>query len=348
MKLRVIAPLAAAALLLAGCSAAPGADSDAEVIAFIMPDATTSTRWDSVDRPAFEAAIAEIDPNIEVIASSAADDAGQLQQAEAALAKGAKVIVMNPITSDGAGALIAAAEREGASIVAYDGLITGSPIDGYVSFGNQKVGELQAQYLVDNLEPGSTIAMINGEQTCDSCISFKVGAHAVLDPYFEDGTFTLAYEIDTPGWLVANAQQETEQALTAAGDKIDGFLVANDGMAQGVIAALKARGLAGKVLVTGQDATIAGLQEMLLGNQSMTVYKDMRLEAAAAAQLAVALLRGTDLGTTVVVDNGAGDVPSILLDPSVVDASGIAALVKDGFVTREQICIEDVADACTF
>jgi D-xylose transport system substrate-binding protein len=349
MNVRILlGTVAVAALALTGCSAADTPASDSDVVAFIMPDATTSTRWDSQDRPAFEAAMAEIDPDITVLASSASDDAGQLQQAEAALAKGAKVIVVNPITSDGAGALIAAAQREGAAVIAYDGLITGSPIDGYVSFGNQKVGELQAQYLVDNLEEGANIAFINGEQTCDSCISFKVGAHEVLDPYFEDGTFNLVYEVDTPGWLVANAQQETEQALTAAQDDIAGFMVANDGMAQGVIAALKARGLAGKVLVTGQDATIASLQEMLLGNQSMTVYKDMRLEAAAAAELAVALLRGEDLPTSTLVDNGAGDVPSILLDPSVVEKDGIPALVEDGFVSRDDICVESTLDACTF
>jgi len=126
-------------LLLAGCAATPStastpstAGSGADLISLIMPDATTSTRWDSQDRPAFEAAIKEIDPNITVLASSASDDAGQLRQAEAALAKGAKVIVMNPITADGAGALVAAAHREGAKVIAYDGLITGSPIDGYV------------------------------------------------------------------------------------------------------------------------------------------------------------------------------------------------------------------------
>ncbi len=135
---------------LAGCSAIvadqPETSTDSavvekEMVAFIMPDATRSVRWDSQDRPAFLAAMEEIDPSIEVLATSAPDDAGQLQQAEAALAKGAKVIVVTPITAEGAAALVAAAQKEGAFVVAYDGLIIDSQIDAYVSFGNEKVGE---------------------------------------------------------------------------------------------------------------------------------------------------------------------------------------------------------------
>jgi D-xylose transport system substrate-binding protein len=355
----------ATVLLAAGCSSTPagggsGATKGASassapekqiVIGYLSPDATTSTRWDTQDRPAFLKAVKQLAPNAKVIVSDAHDQSAQQRQAESDLTQGANVLVINPITADGAAPIADAAKQQHVPLVAYDGLLTKGDISAYVSYNAEKVGEIQAQYLADHLKAGSTIAIINGAQVCDSCINFKVGAHKVLDPLFASGKLKKGYEADTPGWLTTNAQRETEQALTKLNNKVDGILAANDGLAQGVVAALKSQHLNGKVLVTGQDATIPGLQSILVGDQTMTVYKNIPVEAAAAAKVAVALARGektpSDLTSTVKAENG--QVPALLLSPQAVDAKNLAdTVIKDKFVTKAQICTGSVASHCNF
>lgn len=358
-KLFVAAATAAALLALVGCSsqsASVGKSSTSSsaskkiVIGWLSPDATTSTRWDTQDRPNFLKDVAALDRSAKVIANDANTQAQQQQQAEADLAQGANVLVINPITADGAAPIVAQAQQDSVPVLAYDGLLTTSKIQGYVSYDSEKVGEIQAQYLADHLKAGSTIVIINGAQTCDSCINFKKGAHKVLDPLFASGKFKLGYEADTPDWLTSNAQQETEQALTKLNNNVAGILAANDGLAQGVIAALKEQNLQGKVLVTGQDATIPGLQDILTGSQTMTVYKNIPKEAQAAAEAAVALAEGkkpTSLKTT--VSNSVGSVPALLLTPEAVDKSNLATtVIKDKFVSKAQLCTGAVAASCNF
>lgn len=359
----------ALALVLAGCSSTPSAQAPAPagssagaqtsaagladkdiVIAWISPDATTSTRWDTQDRPAFEAAVQQLAPGAKVLSSTASTDAAMIQAGEAAITQGAQVIVINPITTDGSVPLVDEAHKAGVSVISYEGLIGGTSVDGYITFDNLKVGELQAQYVVDHVAKGSTIALINGAQVCEACIDFKKGAHQVLDPLVSSGAITIGYEADTPGWLASNAQTETDQALTKVGDKLSGIVAANDGLAGGVVASLKARQLNGKVVVTGQDATTAGLQSILLGDQTMTVYKDFHQQAKAAAQAAVALARGQKdaTGLTASYDNSGHTIPALFLDPQVIDKSNIKKVFDDGFVTKAQICTGDVASHCDF
>ena len=272
-----------------------------------------------------------------------------LQQAESAVTQSAQVIVINPITADGSLPVVDLAQREDIPVIAYEGLIEGAPLAGYITFDNLEVGRIQARYIVDHVEPGSTIAVMNGAQVCTACIDFKVGAHEIFDPLVDSGDLIIGYEADTPDWLAENAQTQTEQALTDLNDDVQAILAANDGLAQGVIAALKARQLNGQVVVTGQDATIAGLQEILLGNQTMTVYKDLHLQAEAAAEVAVALARGEEpTNLTDTFDNDGNDVPSLFLAPMVIDIDNIQRVVDDGFVTREDICTGDAAAACDF
>jgi D-xylose transport system substrate-binding protein len=352
---RTIVYSAAAALLLTACgdtsndsgSGESAASSEDIVIAWIAPDATSSTRWDTQDRPSFEAAVEELAPGAEVLSSTADSDQAMLQQAESAITQGAQVIVINPITSEGSLPVVDLAEREGVAVISYEGLITGAELDGYITFNNLEVGRLQAQYIADHVDEGATIALMNGAQVCEACIAFKDGAHEIFDPLVESGALTIGYEADTPDWLTANAQSQTEQALTDLSDDVDAILAANDGLAEGVIAALKARQLNGEVIVTGQDATIAGLQEILLGNQTMTVYKDLHQQAQAAAQAAVALARGDDeTGLTDSYDNGVGEIPALFLEPIAVDQENIATVFDDGFVTKEQVCTGEVASKC--
>lgn len=355
---RLLAALAATALLASGCSDSPDEDAPTTpgasggedvVIAWIAPDATSSTRWDTQDRPAFEAAVEEFAPGATVLATTADSDQAMLQQAESAITQGAQVIVINPITSEGAIPVVDMAKREDVAVISYEGLIANADVDGYITFDNLKVGQLQAQYIADNVDDGATIAIMNGAQVCEACIAFKEGAHEVFDPLVEDGTLTIGYEADTPDWLTANAQSQTEQALTDLGDDVDAILAANDGLAQGVIAALKARQLNGDVIVTGQDATLAGLQEILLGNQTMTVYKDLHVQARAAAEAAVALAQGSDdTGLTDTYDNGGFEVPALFLEPIALDRSNITKVFEDGFITEDEVCVGAVADACDF
>lgn len=358
MKRRMLALAGAAVigLALTACTSGPpsaGSSTDDSItIAFLMPCSTCADRFESKDKPYFIDAVHAIDPNIEVIANNAQGDAAaQLQQAEAALANGADVIVVSPFTAESGASIVAKATAAGASVVSYDGQIEGAVPDAYVSFQNEKVGELQGQFLVDNLAEGSTVAMINGDITSAPGLAFKKGAHTALDPAFDSKKLVLGFEADTPGFDPATGQREMEQALTALGDNVQGVLAPNDGLANAVITALTARSLNGKVLVTGQDATDAGLTAILAGDQSMTVYKSIRDEAKAAAEIAVALARGDadqvkKLATST-VNNGTGDIPAVLLDPVSVTKDNIAdTVIKDEFTTWDKICVGPAADKC--
>jgi D-xylose transport system substrate-binding protein len=356
----LVAVAAIAALTACGTTTKAGtADTAAKgntgkkVIAFLMPCSTCADRFESKDKPYFIQAVHDLDPDIQVIANNAQGSGDtQLQQAESALTNGASVVVMSPMTAQAGASTVDKAKAVSASVIAYDGMITGGAApDYYVSFDNETVGKMQAQYLADHLAPGATVAMINGAADSAPGQAFKKGAHDVLDPLFASGKLKKGYEADTPNFDPAKGQQEMEQALTTLQDKVDGVLVANDGLANSVITALTARHLNGKVLVTGQDATDSGLQQILEGNQSMSVYKSIKAEAEAAAKIAVALVhqkaadaKAVATGST---NNGTADIPSVLLTPVSVDKTNIAATVlKDGFTTTDKICVGAAAANC--
>jgi D-xylose transport system substrate-binding protein len=308
-----------------------------------MPCSTCADRFEGQDKPLFIEAIRKLDPAAKVIANNAQGSAeAQISQAEDALTNGANVIVVSPFTEAAGAAIVDKAQAQKAPVVSYDGLITGAPADFYISFQNEKVGELQAKFLADHLPAGATIAVINGSQDIAPGRQFKAGAHKVLDPLVSAGRLVVGYEADIQGFDPAKAQAAMEQGLTKLNDKVDGVLVANDGMAGAVITALTARHLNGKVLVTGQDASDAGLQRILAGDQTMSVYKAIKREAEAAAKVALALSQGkaedVKAMATASVDNGAGQVPAILLEPIIVTKDNINdTVLADGFTTGERI-----------
>ena len=338
-------------------SAALGATSLASAqsalkIAFLMPCSTCADRFEHQDKPAFTDAVHKLVPGAQIIANNAqGSSATQISQAEAALTNGAQVIVISPLDEAAGAAIVAKASAVNVPVVSYDGLVTGAKPDFYVSFENEKVGELQGQYLADHLKPGATVVMINGSQDIAPGRQFKAGAHRALDPLFKSGKLKLGYEADIQGFDSGKAQTAMEQALTKLNDKVDGVLVANDGMASAVTAALTARKLNGKVLVTGQDATDAGLQRIIAGDQTMTVYKAIKQEATAAANIAVALARGKKADAaklaTSKVNNGVTDVPSVLLTPVVVTKGNLFnTVVADGFTTRARVCAGPAQGKC--
>ncbi len=359
-RVRTTALLAVAALTMAACgddddststgdeSEEPSGGDEGGTIALLLPESQTA-RYETHDRPLFEAKVAELCPDCEVLYSNADQDAAkQLSQAEAALTNGAEVLVLDPVDGEAAGAIVAQAAAQDVPVISYDRLILDAEVDLYISFDNEKVGELQGTALVEKLEAdgvtSGNLVMINGSPTDNNATLFKQGAHSVIDA----SDFTVAAESDTVEWEPSNAQADMDGHITTVGaDSIVGVYAANDGTAGGAIAAMKAAGIDPLPPVTGQDAELAAIQRILAGEQFMTVYKAIRLEAEAAAEAAVALLRGEDVDTEDTVDNGAIDVPSILLEPVAVTADNVSdTVVADEYWTAADICTPDYADAC--
>jgi D-xylose transport system substrate-binding protein len=260
------------------------------------------------------------------------------------------VLVLDPVDAASAGAVVQRAKQSQIPVISYDRLITDADIDYYISFDNEKVGQLQGESLVSKLEEDGAkgdIIMINGAPTDNNATLFKKGAHSVID----DSAFKVAKEYDTPDWSPDKAQQEMDQAITAVGkDGFVGVYAANDGTAGGAIAAMKGQGVdPTKIPVTGQDAELAAIQRILIGEQYMTVYKAIKPEAEAAAELAVALAKGEEptADTSETVNNGMKDVPSILLEPIAVTKENINdTIVKDEFWSVDEICTGKYAAAC--
>ncbi len=325
-------------------------------IALLLPE-TKTTRYETADRPYFEERMKQLCPNCEIIYSNANQDANQqLSQAEAALTNGAQVLVLDPVDSASAASIADRAAAQGVPVIAYDRLILNTKnVNYYISFDNVKVGQLQAQSLVDALSNMQTqnppvIVMINGSPTDNNAKLFKQGAHSVFDPLVAAGKLKIAAEYDTPDWSPDQAQNEMQQALTATGNKIDGVYCANDGTASGAIAAMKAANVSPLPPVTGQDAELTAIQRILVGEQYMTVYKAIKPEAYSAAELAFGLLTKADLSNVTngaTTNNGTADIPSVLLTPVAVTKDNIkSTVVADGFWTAAQICTPDYAAAC--
>ena len=348
------------AVLLAGALlAACGGDDDDDggggsgggsgKIALLLPE-TKTARYEAQDKPNFERRVKELCGGCEVIYANANQyPAKQQQQAEAAITKGAKVLVLDPVDAASAGAIVNRAKQSQIPVISYDRLITDADIDYYISFDNEKVGKLQGDSLVKKLKDdgkSGSIVMINGAPTDNNAKLFKQGAHSVID----GSGLKVAKEYDTPDWSPDKAQTEMEQAITALGaDGFVGVYAANDGTAGGAIAAMKGNGVdPKKIPTTGQDAELAAIQRILIGEQYMTVYKAIKPEAEQAAVLAVALAKGETPPTAAdKVNNGMEDVPSILLEPVAVTKDNINdTIVADGFWTADQICTGKYASAC--
>lgn len=333
-----------------GTTAASGGGGGGEKIALLLPESKTA-RYENQDRPRFVEKVRELCPDCEVLYANAEQDpAKQQQQAEQAITNGAKVLVVDAVDVKSAAAIANNARSQGVPVVSYARLISDAPLAAYVSIDPYRVGQQQGDALIRALGGGGSgrrIVMINGAPTDSNSAPYKEGAREVLDRAGVD----VVKEYDTPDWSPDKAQTQMEQAITSAGkDGFDGVYSANDGMAGGAIAAMKAAGIDPRSRpVTGQDAEIAALQRILTGEQLMTIYQPISQIAATAAELAVPLARGEDLPaiTTTEVDNGGGKVPSVLLDTIVVTRDNIEdVVIRDGFATAEQICTADYRAAC--
>ncbi|MDQ1555424.1 MAG: D-xylose transport system substrate-binding protein [Actinomycetota bacterium] len=340
--------LAAAVLLLVasaltGCATVAGT-ANAPRVGLLLPDSVTS-RYEAADKPYFEAKLHALNPRATVLYANADGDAGkQLQQAESMLTQGVNVLVLDPYDSAAAASIVTEATAKHVPVISYDRLIAGGGAQYYISFDNERVGELQAQALVDKLKSdgvpaGSGIVMVNGSPTDNNAKLFKQGAHKIIDP----SGYTVLGEFDAPGWEPSKAQDWVSGQVTKFGAKITGVYAANDAVAGGAIAALKAAGMTTVPPVTGQDAELAGIQRILAGSQYMTVYKTIKPEAEKAAEIALRLAKGEKPKGDTVVDG----VQSTLLVPVAVTADTIqSTIVKDGFYAAAQICTSAYRAAC--
>ncbi len=317
-------------------------------IGVLLSETATSARWDGNDRPDLEQQIPASLPGATVDYNNAQGSADtQLNQAEADLTKGDCILVVAPVDSTASAQIVAKAKAQGVPVIAYDRLIQSKDLAYYVSFDNVAVGKIQGQYIADHyssyITTGHTnTVMINGSQTDNNALLFYKGAISVLQPLYTAGTLKKVYDQYTPGWDNPTAQNEMAGALTANKNDIQIAYVANDGMANSVIAALKAVKLNGKVLVTGQDATAAGIQNILTGDQAMTVEKNYALEAKGTADLVAAISNGTSSssltnGATTATTDG-GNIPSVLEPPVAIDHTNFQQVVTDNVATKAQIC----------
>ncbi len=306
------------------------------MVAFLLPENVTP-RWEGSDAPIFRQAIEKLVPGVQVDVLNALNDPSKQQaQAEAELTKGAKALVIAAVDQKAAAVIVNEAKAQGVPVIAYDRLIRNSPLAYYVSFDSVAVGKAEASWMSDHTQNGARLVIIDGSPTDDNAHLVNQGIHAVLDPLFASKARTLVAEEWTPGWDPTKAQNEMEQILTKSNNQVDGVVSANDGMAGGIIAALKAQGMSGTVKTTGQDASLEGVQNVLLGTQGVTVFKDFRLQAPAAAQIAADILKGqTPSNVNSSVNNGQVDVPSVMLPVVSIDQSNVHLLVSNGWIDSQ-------------
>lgn len=355
--------LAAAGLLATGSVAACGDSTEGGTdtgsgtkaggkVGVILPDTKSSARWATADLTYLKAAFAAA--GVEADIQNAQGDKTQFQTiADGMISSGVKVLMIVNLDSGTGKAVLDKAKAAGIATIDYDRLTLNGGANYYVSFDNVKVGKLQGEGLVQCLTEKKyvkpVVAELNGSPTDNNATLFAEGYNSVLDPKYADGTFVKGPNQSVPDWDNAQGGTIFEQMLTS-NKNIKGVLAANDGLGNAAISVLKKNKLNGQVPVTGQDATVQGLQNILAGDQCMTVYKAIKKEADAASALAISLAKGekptTATGTIKDPDSGK-DVPSVLLDPQSITKANVKDVVADGFVTKAELCTPDFAKACT-
>ncbi|MGN2427938.1 ABC transporter substrate-binding protein [Klebsiella electrica] len=329
---------------ISGGIAASAQAAESATVAFLMPD-QASTRYEQHDFPGFKAEMSKLCAECKVIYQNANASATlQQQQFNSVIAQGAKIIVLDPVDSSAAAALVENAQAQDVKVIAYDRPIPGKSADFYVSFDNEGIGYAIAKSLVDHLKASGVakdagVLQINGSPTDAAAGLIRDGIHRGLK---ESGYKTLA-EFDTPEWAPPKAQEWAAGQITRFGDKIKGVVAANDGTGGGAIAAFKAAGVQPVPPVTGNDATIAALQLIIAGDQYNTISKPSEIVAAAAAKVAVELMQGKKPQASTTLYN----TPSQLFTPAVITAKNIKAEIFDKKIqTYAQVCTGEYTAAC--
>ena len=302
-------------------------------------DTLKEARWAS-DRDAFVRRAEALGAKVTVLSANS-DDTRQMADVEALITSQVDVIVIVPHDGKAMAKAVTRAHAHEIPVIAYDRVIKDSDVDLYVTFDNERVGELQARYLVDHLPPNdgpSPIVRIYGSKTDNNASLFKAGQDRVIDEAVQNGKVTVIHEDWAEEWKPENAKRIVNAALTKHGNNIHGVLASNDGTAGGAIQALKEEGLAGKVVVTGQDAERAACQRIVRGEQSCTIFKPLKQLARGAAELATKLAKGRPIIARDTVHNGHGQIPSVFYDVMVVTKDNMReTVVKEGFHSEDAI-----------
>ncbi len=309
-------------------------------------DTLKEERWQG-DRDIFVKKAKEAGADVLVEAANS-DDVRQVKDVETLITHGVDALVIIPHDGAAMATAVQKAHEAGIPVLAYDRLITGCELDIYMTFDNVKVGELQAKYLVDKLAAAGggkkRIVRIYGSKTDHNAVLFKEGQDHILQPQIEAGAIEVVHEDWAEDWRPENAKRIANAAITKAGS-FDGVLASNDGTAGGAIQALTEEGLAGKVLVTGQDAEIAACQRIIAGSQAMTIYKPLTQLATQAAELAVKLALRKPIVAKAEIDNGKVQTPAVLLDVVAVTKENMGdTVVKDGFHKASEIYPDGLND----
>jgi D-xylose transport system substrate-binding protein len=354
-----IAATAALTLLLTGCGgssgnkpAGGGTSAKGGKVGVILPDATTSPRWEANDRPLLKASLSAAGIGADI--QNANGDKSKFGTiCDGMINEGVKVLMIVNLDSDSGSACLKKAQAAGIKTIDYDRLTLGGGASYYVSFDNVAVGGLMAtgleKCLTDARKTKANVVLINGDPTDNNAALFKKGYVDGLKAKVASGDYKIVGD-QTGKWDANIAGTAFEQIYTQQGGKIDGVVSANDTMAGGIIARLKANKLNGKVPVTGQDASVPGLQAILSGDQCMTVYKAIKKESDAASSLAIALAEGKDAGALLngkVTDTVLKrDVPSALQTPVAIYKNNVKTVIADGFQKASDVCTPQYAAAC--
>lgn len=318
-------------------------------VGVILPDTTSSTRYTLYDKPLLEKSLTAAGLQADV--QNAQGDVNKFASiAQSMIGGGVKVLLIDSIDAASGAGVEKEAKAAGVKVINYDRVNLGGTAGYYVSYDNEDIGRLQAQTLVDCLSAQKVkkpkIIMMNGGTDVDNnAVLFAKGAHSVLDPLDKAGKLDIAEEAVVKGWKVENAAPAFNQALTAAGGNVQGVLAANDDIANAVIGVLKNQGLDKHVVLTGQDSSVAGLQNVLKGEQSMTIFKQVQLEADAASKLAIALIQGKDPSSAGLELSPFADpqspshkIQALLLPAQVVVQDNVKDVTESGALKASEVC----------
>lgn len=323
----------------AGPGGTGGAKKNAKPVIGLSLDTEKEPRWQA-DRDLFRARCMELGAGDVLVQSAQGDDTRQINDVQSLITRNVDVLVVVSHNGDAMARAVQLAHEAGVPVIAYDRLIMNSDLDLYLSFDNVKVGRLQAQWVIDHLpNKKGRIVRVNGSTTDNNAKLFKQGQDEVLKPYLERGDIKIVHDDWADDWRPDNAKRIVNAAITTHGrEGFEAVLAAADGIAGGAHQALVENGLAGKVLLTGQDADLISCQRIIAGTQSMTIYKPLKRLATQAAELAIKMAQGKAVVANQTVYNGQVDVPSVLGDIFAVDKTNMMeTVVKDGFHKQEDI-----------
>jgi D-xylose transport system substrate-binding protein len=346
----MLAIVAVAALAATGAGASAGKKAAGGDVCVLMPDTATSIRWVHYDVPALKSEFKKAGVTAQFY-NADADAQKQTSQANQCLGNGAKVIIEVALDAGSAAAIEKTALAKGVPSIDYDRQVIGGVAKIYDSFDGKAVGVLQGQGVINALKASGkysqhpVVAELNGGSEDANAHLFKSGYDKVLAPLYKSGTFKKGPDQFVPGWDNQKAATIFDQMLVKTGNKIDGVAAANDGIAASVVADLKAHGLK-PIPLSGQDATAQGFQYIISGWQSMTVWKDTRVLAKAAAASAISLLKGTALKTTGSVPNGKATEKAYIIPPVALTKANWKQIYTSGFLKKSDICTGSYKQYC--